>query len=58
MKIFRVHYVYEGSGFVDIEADSREDAEDIFYGGDWDGEEQLDSNHEITGVTRETGRKC
>jgi len=57
-KVFRVHYYFDGSGYVDIEAESKEQAEERFFDGDFENEEEWGDQYNIENVTEPLEEKA
>jgi hypothetical protein len=43
-KTYRLYIYWDGKGYVDIKADNREEAEDLFYNGGWDDTDLSDDS--------------
>ena len=44
---YRIYYEFQGYGEVDIEAESQEQAEDLFGGGEFENENEWSENTEL-----------
>ena len=53
MEKYRVNYYFDGRGSAIVEADSREEAEDNFYEGNFIDDQDNSRNYEIDEVYKE-----
>jgi hypothetical protein len=53
MKKFKIIYTFDGEGTTVIRANSKKDAENIFFNGDYGVEEEIEEgkNYEITEIS-------
>jgi len=47
MKKFLLRYIFDGNGTVEIEAETIEEATELFYKGDFDNEDEHEQNYEV-----------
>ena len=57
MKTYKINYTYSGKAFCITEAESRKEAEYLFYSGGLEEEETEVDNFEIVGVKEITENK-
>ena len=48
---YRVHYSFDGKGYVDIEAESKEKAEEMFGEGEFSDDVESGENYEVINIT-------
>lgn len=52
---YTVYYEFQGTGYVDVEADSESEASDKFHSGEWSGDDhEQGENYEVKNIERKT----
>ena len=52
-KLYRVKYYFDGKGYVDIKAKNEKEAEDLFFKGDFDNQNEWGESYEIEEIEKD-----